>query len=517
MAGIVAAVWWSRFLTWGTPYIHHPDEPAVMARALKMVATGELSPGWFRYPSLCLYLQAGLAGMVHWFTGLEAAPGAELLFEGARTQAVPFYVYGRGLTVAFAVGTTLVLMQIARRISGTRGALLAGAIFVGSALVQRSAIYVTVDMALTFFVAVSALLMLRQVSRPAEELSWRSFVPIAVAGGLAAGAKYNGALVLLVLAGVIVVRLGRGKKAAAILALCAGVSIVTFVCTTPYSVLDWSAFWSTKDGFPAELVHYRTGHFGADTGSSLLKAMGTLQHFVSPLLVLALGPLLLVRHLRPTERASVLVLAGVLVALGAPVVAAKVYFERNCVPLLVALIPLTCFGIEKIAGWSAEQVASPGAERRVASGVVVLVSAVQLYLGYEMLRPYALSLGRADPRAAMVSWVRANVPPRARILREAFSPQVHLLDGYSVTSCFAVHMLAPSDILGRYDYVVTSSAQWGYSEDLTGTTYAAVFAKEPLHEERPPNIQGFSEWPTVRIDLLPSSAPTPARTASPGR
>lgn len=479
-----------------------------MSRALKMVATGDLNPGWFRYPTLYLYLQAGLAGAVHRLTGLDAAPGAQLLFEGARREAVPFYVYGRGLNVAFAVGTTLVLMLIARRISGTRAALLAGVLFVGSSLVQRSAIYVTVDMALTFFVALSALLMLRQVNRPAAELSWRSFVPIAVVGGLAAGAKYNGALVLLVLAGVVVARLRLGRKAAAILALCAAVSIVTFVCTTPYSVLDWSAFWSTKDGFPAELVHYRTGHFGADTGSSLLKAVGTLQHFVSPLLILALGPLLFARYLRSPERASVLVLGGVLVVLGAPVVVAKVYFERNCVPLLVGLIPLTCVSVEKIAVWSAEQVASPGAEHRVASVVVALVGAFQLHLGYEMLRPYALSLGRTDPRAAMVSWVRANIPPGARILREAFSPQVHLLDGYSVTSCFAVHMLEPSDIVGHYDYVVTSSAQWGYFRDLSGTTYAAVFSKEPLHEERPPNIPGFTEWPTVRIDAL-----VPARTA----
>jgi 4-amino-4-deoxy-L-arabinose transferase-like glycosyltransferase len=355
LALVVAAatIWWAQFLSWGAPYIYHPDEPAVMARALRIALTGDLNPGWFRYPSLCLYLHAALARIVHGLTDLPLAPGAELLFEGARAEALPFYVAGRGLSVAFAAGSTIVIMLIVRRVAGQWAALLGGAIFVTSSFVLRSAIYVTVDMALTFFVSLAIWLMLRALDRPADSLGLGSFLPIAAMGGLAAGAKYNGALILAVLAGLVLAKLGWTKRAALTLLACAAISIVTFLLTTPYALLDAPGFSSPGDGALAELAHYRTGHPGADTGSSALKAIATLWHAASPLLFVALGTIAGLRVMSGARRGQVLVLLGSVLVIGAPVVLAKVYFERNCLPLMPPLIGLACVGIRAGVSWLA--------------------------------------------------------------------------------------------------------------------------------------------------------------------
>src|SRR5687768_13431173 len=47
-------------LNWGLPYAEHPDEPALLEIAVRMVRDGDPNPHSFIYPSLFFYLLAAV-------------------------------------------------------------------------------------------------------------------------------------------------------------------------------------------------------------------------------------------------------------------------------------------------------------------------------------------------------------------------------------------------------------------------------------------------------------------------
>jgi hypothetical protein len=500
---IVAGCWWGAQLTRGAPFVYHPDEAPTLARALIMLETGDPNPHWFHYSSLYMYLQASLAWLVHLFGGVPVGPGAQLRFEGARFEALPFYVAGRALTLSFALGTTFLVTAITRRIAGTWLALLGGALFVTSGLVLRSAIYVTVDMPLTFFVTLSAYLMMRVVGARAQGLASPPLWPIVVSASLAAGAKYNGALVLVVFAGVFLTQRGVSLKSARELAKYALLSIAVFALTTPYAVLDWSTFLDREQGVVAEILHYTSGHLGADRGSSLLKMIDTFRFAVSPLLLLTplSVPVLDVKNNASKERAEALVLLAVLVVLGLPVAEAKVYFERNCLPLVPPAIALTCLVLRRAAAAAvalAPRLLDNAKWRRVALiAAAICATAVPLQAAYEMQKLYALTIRKRDTRTAAYIWATRHLPVGSRVLREAFTPQLDLSRRFVVDTRFSLAELSPEEIEQNYDYVVTSSSVWLAYPDLRKTSYEYFFSKKPVFE-----IPSFGDAPAIRIDKV---------------
>src|SRR4029079_11012938 len=52
---VAGAVMRFRGLAFGLPYVPHPDEPAVVNIAQRMLRTGDLDPHHFVYPSLYIY------------------------------------------------------------------------------------------------------------------------------------------------------------------------------------------------------------------------------------------------------------------------------------------------------------------------------------------------------------------------------------------------------------------------------------------------------------------------------
>lgn len=47
-------------LDWGLPYVEHPDEPALVETAVRMVQERDWNPRRFMYPSLYFYLLVSL-------------------------------------------------------------------------------------------------------------------------------------------------------------------------------------------------------------------------------------------------------------------------------------------------------------------------------------------------------------------------------------------------------------------------------------------------------------------------
>jgi hypothetical protein len=498
---VLAAVMWASFVRQGAPFVYHPDEPAVMARALRIADTNELDPRWFHYPSLCIYLDAIVASVVQTLTRLPMAHGTEVLFEGARASVLPYYVAGRTLTVAFALGTALLTMLMSRRFASVWVSLIAGLTFVTSTLVLKSAVFTTVDMPLTFFVTLATLLCMHMASRKEKPRLWQC-VPIVAAGSLAAGAKYNGALVLPVFAGVFLMqsrfRVGELAKLAAYGLL----SVDLFLATTPYAILDWPRFWSTEAGLPAEFLHYRTGHIGADVGSSAMKALSVLYDAAGPFAIAALVSVLFLLLRRVDARRTMeawVVLASVAL-LAAPVCIATVFFPRNCLPLLPGLLALGSLGIQALCDWVASRVAAPsGARRALVPAIAGALALLQARAGYAAVGPELAARRHTDPRTVAHEWAVRHLPPGSRILREAFTPHVHLVDDFVVRSVFSVGQLPLSETFDDYDYVVTGSATWQLFPDHAATPYGLLFSKPMVFEAAPPGIPGYTWFPAVRI------------------
>jgi hypothetical protein len=283
------------------------------------------------------------------------------------------------------------------------------------------------------------------------------------------------------------------------------VSIVVFVVTTPYAVLAPEEFWDRENGITAEFIHYSTGHFGADTGSAAHKAFDTLSYTVGPLAFLGLGALVAVAAgVMPRRLAPQLgMLVASIAVMAAPVVVAKVYFARNCLPFVPPALALGAASVTCVANQLDRAVESRSHAARYAARAAIVIAALgmQAAEAYRTIRPEIAARAFVDPRIRAHRWFLEHVPPGSRVLREAFTPHLHLSNRFNVDSVFSIGQL-PVKTLKRYDYVVTGSALLGAFPDLSKTTYGWLFARPPLHEELPPPIADFTDWPAVRIDRM---------------
>ena len=492
-----AAVWWSGFLSEGAPFVYHPDEPSVMGRAIKIADSGNYNPGWFHYPTLVIYIQTLVAHLVHWFYDVPLKPGA-IVIEGAVASVLPHYLAGRAVTLAFALGTTALLMSITRRLVGIWPAVLAGVIFAASALVRRSAVYVTVDMPLTFFVTSCIWFLLRALEHPGARPGLKLFVMAAISGSLAGGTKYNGALILLLLPAVLLARRGFSLRSLLELFALGALSTAIFVVSTPYSLLDAATFWDRELGLTSVFIHYGTSHLGADVGPSGPKAITTLLDTVGPFTVLsivAVGAACTPWLARPLRDQTWLLIGGVAV-LGVPVVIAKIYFERNCLPFVPALIALACVGLDAPARAAVRLIRRAPAKQVAACALVALPVALQAQSSWEGARFELAARNHEDTRTTAYHWAVKNLPRGARIFREAFTPQLHFAGRFIVGSCFALGETAAENLYA-WDYVVTTSVQWSAYPDLGQTTYGRFFGNPPVYE-----LSGTHGYPSVRIDRV---------------
>ncbi len=492
-----AALWWSNFLTQGAPFVYHPDEPSVMGRAIKIADTGNYNPGWFHYPTLVIYFQTLVAHLVHWLLDVPLTPGA-IVMEGAPAEVLPYYWAGRAVILGFSLGTTALIMLITRRLVGLGPAVLAGVIFAASALVRRSAVYVTVDMPLTFFVTLSIWFLLRALENPGSLPAIKLFVLAAISGALAGSTKYNGALILGLLPVVLLARRGIRLRSFVELGALGALCLAIFVISTPFSLLDSRTFWDRELGLTSVFIHYGTHHLGADVGPSGPKALGTVLTTVGPFTLL--GPLALAGACTPLfarpGRERIWLLIGSVLVLGVPVVIAKVYFERNCLPFVPALIVLACVGLEGMVRAAVRVVRfAPGRQVTVCA-LVALPLALQARSSWEGLRFELSAKNHEDTRTTAYHWAVNNLPRGTRIFREAFTPQLHFAERFIVGSCFALGEVSPAEV-NAWDYVVTSSVQWSAYPDLAKTTYGPFFANAPVYA-----VAGTHGYPSVRIDRV---------------
>lgn len=398
----------------GFPFAVHVDEWFNVEWPLGIYRTGDWKPRTFAYPSLIFYL---LAACAHLFALVWREP--------------TFYelnLLGRALSAASASATVLVVYLTGRRAYNHMTGLLAAAFLAFTVTALREAHYYTPDSINVLFIALGV----HYCVRVGLDGRRRDYLLAGLFTGLAAGTKYNGALLAVPLLFAHLARVrdragavqGHVSQAWALasglfspLLIAAGVtSLLAFLATTPYALLSPGDFF--KD----------FSRIGPALNSKLAEGnhhyIGTTPYwyYVENLLFWAMGPALetacllgffyaLWRHRRQD-----FIIALWVVVYFAAVGGWLNKAARYTLPLLPFL---ALFGARVFVEAHARLRA---AGRRGASVCVVVLAA--LTLSSAALYSLAYMNVFREPHAVVeaVRWARENVPEGATVLLEGPTP-----------------------------------------------------------------------------------------------
>jgi hypothetical protein len=384
------------------------------------VHEGDLNPRFFNWPSLYMYVLAGVYGLVFGVSP-DGVAGAF-----ARIPAL-FYLAGRLVTALFGTATLAVLYCTGRMAYGPAVGILAAGLLAVDLLHVRDSHWVTPDVPLTFLVALATLYALRY---------WRDGrrADAGVAGlvvGLAAAMKYPGGLAFL---GLVAAHAARRpglpawrRVAGKDTLLGAGLAVLGIFLGTPFALLTPAAF---VRGVLAELREVHTVQFGneADAPAYLFHLAYSLPEAMGwPLYLLALAGLgwaLAVRGAREVVLLAFAVPYLVVIATW------SARFERYAIPLLPCLTLLAAVAVTRGVSWLSGRVrlAPPWPALTLAAGAVLLVAPP-----LARVTAYHRLLAEPDTRELGAAWVERHVPPGTRIALEPYSlslPVAGSQDGY---------------------------------------------------------------------------------------
>ena len=216
-------------LWFGLPYPHaRPDEATAIGHAAGMLS-GDLNPHFFNWPTLTLYLFAGV------FTAAKATAGT--LSNDAMT------LLARGVVAVTGVATIAALAWLGRLIADEATGLVAALFLAVAVLHVRDSHFATTDVPTAFL----ATLALALVTRAAATKLTRDFGAAGVVSGLAVASKYTAAT--LIATAVAAPSLAAAGVFAA--AMCVG-----FAAGAPFALLDPRAFLAD---FAFERSHLSAG------------------------------------------------------------------------------------------------------------------------------------------------------------------------------------------------------------------------------------------------------------------
>ncbi len=251
-------------LSFGLPFPEaRPDELPMAHRALRMFSS-DLNPHHFAYGTLVPYLLAVCYGV--WFAiRMALGTGLDAIVTELALDTSPLLLISRHVSALMGAATVVPVYLIGRRTGGRRVGAIA-ALFCAVALLHvRDSHFGVTDVPMTFFITMGLWLILRLRDHDRT----RDYLMAGVAAGLAVSVKYAGVFLFvpLIVAQFIWRRRQGGSWREVFLYpgptwFLLGLT-GAFLATTPYAVLDYSAF---LDHFLFETVdHLATGH-GIDLG-----------------------------------------------------------------------------------------------------------------------------------------------------------------------------------------------------------------------------------------------------------
>jgi 4-amino-4-deoxy-L-arabinose transferase-like glycosyltransferase len=481
LAGLVVAITaYLRFrhLDAGIPHAIGIDEPQIMERAVAMMKSGDFNPRFFDWPSLTIYLHM----IVACFTFLMGAMDG-MWRNLDQVGPADMYLNGRALTAAFGTATVWLVYLIGSRWGQAQGLLAAALCAVIPSHVRESH-YVLADVPTAFFTTLTLWLALRAHERA-------TLVRFALAGaavGLAASAKYNGVVALVV--PLAVAWFGAGTiseraRRSLIIGVAAGAA---FLAGTPYAVLDLPAFLNDYARLAAIFARERPG----DPGWAIY-----LRH-----LELALGwPALALTGLGLAGGLWRMIVGGDRARWAALVLFPPLYFQVMAGSYQIYgryLMPLLPFA-SLLAAVTSLAITARLSRTRLRPGVVHLAAAA--LVGIALARPayasltFTAHLGQQSTLDQAWSWIRQNAPRGSRVAieRQALQLPGNIYEVVHVRSL--VERTHAEYVTEGVDYLLASSD--GYGDAFSGAAAArdAFVAYQTLFTQAEP-LATFTPSPT---------------------
>ena len=390
------------------------------------------NPHRFHHPSLATYLHLGVQqatySMGHLF-GHYHHPADYTL--GFRVDPTLMALSARSVGVAADLATVFLTARLGDRIRPRSGWLAALLIACSPTLVVASRSIYADSVMLPFAVAGMERMLAYRAHGGAGRL-----VAAAVLIGLAAGAKYPAAALLLPLAAALWMR--GGPRALGRWPLAAAIAGAVFLATTPFAALDFATFRRDM-GFVRELA--QKGHLGNLETTGFLFHLRTMSRDLSwlgiPLLLASLAWTAARLRVRP-DAALVLI---ALLAFGIPIALGRVEAERYLLPIL----PLAAVLIAELLPAAASRL--PDRARAAA----VAAAALTLVLPAAVAGVRAVVASDEDTRIDALRWCEAHLTSRDLVMQEHYgAPLLGRMDWLAVRGD-RIYGAASPEMRRRYD------------------------------------------------------------------
>ena len=392
-------------IRFGLPYVFYPDESLIVNHAMAF-GTGDLNPHFFIYPSLLMYVNFFVFGVIY-VVGLVtgAFAGADDFIRLFFTNATPFYLPGRLMSALSGIVSVWLVYKLGARIYTRRVGLVASAVLTFAVLHVEFSHYVKTHVPAGLLVVIALWLAWRIVE---GKDTLRNYVLAGAASGLAASTIYHAGFVLVsvILAHVLRWSVARNDNGAGrILDLRIGaaiaVSAVTFALTTPYALLDWPNFVSELTS--TSKLFQEGGFWEHGTFYPLTSLIPGFGMPLGIIVILGMGYVLLRR------RAGDLVVASQPLFLVAFLMLFRVKEPHHMLIAYPALAILAgAFLVESVEWLVRRNELRKGlAVVAVTLALIVLPAAESLRFGYEKSLP--------DTRVLAKRWIEGNIPEGSRI------------------------------------------------------------------------------------------------------
>ncbi|HEV8480252.1 MAG TPA: glycosyltransferase family 39 protein [Candidatus Eisenbacteria bacterium] len=255
-------------LGWGLPNPAEEAYPLKVAWIMSgLSGTGgfTLDPHFFRYPTLVIYLNLAVLGLVRVCLAIIGqatnAAAARALY---LSDPSVFFLAARSLTAVLGALIVLPVYRMARVAGGhTVGVVAAALVALNPFLISKSQM-VDVDVPMTLLVTL-CLAQSVAIAYGPQPPRTRATLLAGATAGLAASAKYPGALVMLPLIMAIAWRTKSIRATVLHASFAMVAALCAFALTSPFVFLDGSQ--ASRD-MGAESAHLRLGHFGSEGGAA---------------------------------------------------------------------------------------------------------------------------------------------------------------------------------------------------------------------------------------------------------
>jgi hypothetical protein len=412
------------------------EEAAPFRTALAMWNFTGGPSGWnphsFVYPSLTIYLHLLVQKLGYWVGGVGGAGGSPADWRVLYSIDPSSVVLPARLVHVACDATTVALTGVIagrlRRGAGLPAALLAA--FSPTLLGTSRLIYT--DTVMTTLAVAALERMLAWHERGGKGRLAAAVVLI----GLAAGAKYPGAVVLVPLAWLLWDRAGaRGLALWPVTALGAG---AVFLLTTPYALLDFARFW---DDLGVHVLHVAGGHLGQSTAGAPASYLGRLLLDLGPAGLALLAVSVAFLAVRAPGRSRSLAVWLFLMAFLSPIAAARYAAGNYLVPVIPAAAALVAVAALEVA-----RRAAPPWRQALAAGLLAVLLAPVVVAGTR-----AAATGAGHTQVEARRWLEARLAPRELLLTEAWGPHLPSLNERLEVESSLFFAAASSDVRLRYE------------------------------------------------------------------